>query len=158
MGMKWKPIHIVFVSAFFVSAIGLRLWPAAAPEGSVEVVLAGNRLHVLVADTPMARYTGLGGRASLAPYDGMLFPFPGAPARHGIVMRGMQFSIDAVWLKDGVVVDIAPSLPLEPDVPEGELTPYYPRDKANAVLELPAGWAKAHQLKIGDSLLTGGRE
>ena len=67
-------------------------------------------------------------------------------------MRGMRFPIDIVWLSDGVVVDIAPSVPIEPGVPEADLRVYYPRLKANTVIELPAGWAEGHGLKIGDEL------
>lgn len=150
--MHFKPIHIIFLTAFLGSAIGLRIFQARAPADATEMTLAGKRLQVLVADTSLARHKGLGGREALAPYDGMLFLFSGAPTRHGIVMRDMQFSIDVVWFNDGVVVDIAPSLPIEPGAGEAELTPYYPRDKTNAVLELPAGWAAEHGLKIGDKL------
>jgi uncharacterized membrane protein (UPF0127 family) len=68
-------------------------------------------------------------------------------------MRDMQFSIDVVWLREEKVVDIASSLPLEPGVPEGELRGYFSRGLADMVLELPAGWVVAHELKIGDQLV-----
>ena len=111
----------------------------------------GAPLELLVADTPARQTLGLGKRDSLAPYDGMIFIL-GVSDRYGFVMRGMRFPIDIVWLSDGVVVDIAPSVPIEPGVPEADLRVYYPRLKANTVIELPAGWAEGHGLKIGDEL------
>lgn len=155
--MRLKPVHIIFLSAFLVSAIGLRIFQARGAADATEIVLAGVRLQVLVANTPLTSYKGLGGRESLGDYDGMLFTFPES-SRHGIVMRDMRFSIDVVWFSEGKVVDIAPSLPLELGVPEGDLRGYFPRGPADTVLELPAGWAAAHGLKIGDTLLTNAGE
>lgn len=113
--------------------------------------LKGQSLHLLVADTPARQRVGLGNRNSLGRYDGMLFVFE-SPDRYGIVMRNMRFSIDIVWFHEGRVVDIAPKVPIEPSRAEPELTVYFPRDRANAVIEFPAGWTESHGLRIGDQL------
>lgn len=138
----------MFIAIFFLAMIGVVIWQKQYPDAVVE--LKGERLHVLVADTPARQYRGLGKRAALAPYEGMLFLF-GESERHGFVMRDMRFSIDIVWFQDGVVVDIAPSVPLD-ITSEANLRRYYPRLPSNIVLELPADWAAAHDLRIGDRL------
>lgn len=144
---RW--LVIIALLIFFGSAVFLRFWQY---RWSTEYVqLSGQELQVLVAQNPWQWYRGLGKRESLVPYDGMIFVYPES-GRHGIVMRDMSFSIDVVWFQRGEVVDIAPRLPLEPGVPEAELTAYYPRLESNLILELPAGWAEAHGLKIGDRI------
>lgn len=114
-------------------------------------MLKGEPLLVQIARTPYHHKKGLGGRESLGKYDGMLFIFQFS-GRVGIVMRDMEFPIDIVWLNKGEVVDIAPNVPIEPDVSEEELTRYYPRKNADLALELPGGWMESHDLRIGDVL------
>lgn len=144
---RWQHLSTVIIFiAVLVSALGLKLWQWHWPTSSI--VLRGETLDVLVAKTPAHWYRGLGKRDNLGDSDGMLFLFPEA-GRHGIVMRDMRFPIDIVWIEQGVVVDIAPRVQLEPGVEEKDLTVYYPRTDASVVLELPAGWADKHGLMIG---------
>jgi len=140
----------IFIIIFLGTAIFLFFfqrfyWPHATVE------LKGQTLNVLLAENIYQQQKGLGGRNSIAPYDGMLFPFF-LVGKHAIVMRDMEFPIDIVWLLDGEVVDFAPYVQIEPDKTEFEYTKYYPRTEANFVLELPAGWADEHELKIGDRM------
>ncbi len=148
---EWKRSYTIFLVIFLLGAIGAKVWQYRSPKSII--ILKDAPLNVLVADTPLLRFRGLGGRASLGKYDGMLFLFPES-GRHGIVMRDMEFSIDVVWFFNGEVVDIAQNLALQPGVPEDHLRGYFPRIDADTVLELPAGWAKVHDVKIGDTLLT----
>lgn len=141
---------LVFVIAFFLCFAALTLWNTVDPSTDV-VMLADEPLHLYVADSIRETYVGLGGRDDLDGKDGMLFLL-GSRARHGIVMRDMRFPIDIVWLDQGVVVDIAPAVPIEPDTPENELTVYRPRTEATMVIELRAGWTAEHGLEIGDTL------
>ena len=142
---KW---HWIFLGLFLLLFIVLQLLSFRTP--STKVVLQDQVLRVIVAQTHEARVQGLSDRASLAPYDGMLFLFDQSD-EHGFVMRRMQFPLDIIWFQGGVVVDIAPHLQPE-HVPEAQLTRYYPRKPANAVLEVPAGWTEANRLKIGDRI------
>ena len=131
---------------FFVAFIALQFWQ---PELPVEtIILRGEALEVAVPQTISGMHKGLGDRASIDPYDGMLFVFD-VRAEHGIVMRNMQFPIDIVWFDGLTVVDIAPNVETE-DVPEYALTVYRPRVPATMVLELQAGWGEKFGLKIGD--------
>lgn len=149
-GDKFKNISIVFLIVFFLCLIGLQIWRWFYwPELSLR--LAGEDLTVLVANNENHRYKGLGGRDSFGEYDGMLF-IMNEKDRIGVVMRSMRFSIDVVWFDNGKVVDIAPNLPLEPEVSENNLRVYRPRVEANTFLELPASWTSEHNLKIGDEI------
>lgn len=139
----------VFGVVFLVAIIALQFTKYNWDEASV--TLKGVPLHALVAKNAYQLEKGLGGRESLAPYEAMIFPFS-IPARYAFVMRDMKFAIDIVWLNAGEVVDIAPSVPPEPGVDENQLKRYLPRSAANMVIELPAGWAQAHGLVIGDRL------
>lgn len=147
--MRLKTWHKVFFVILAVSFMGVKLWQLQWPKATVE--LKGQILYVQVAETLYQTHKGLGDRETLAPYDGMLFLFD-FPKKAGIVMRDMRFPIDIVWLYNGEVVDIAPNAPIEPGASEFDLTRYYPRSDATAVLELSAGWADAHDLRIGDRL------
>lgn len=141
---KIKKSHIITLGIVLLAGILLRVWQFH--YDTTHVVLKGQDLHVQLAKTPKQWYKGLGVRETFGEYDGMLFLFP-FYEKHTLVMRDMHFSIDMVWLSGGKVVDIAPEVPVEP-----QDRPYMPREDNNAVLELPAGWAKAHNLQIGDSL------
>lgn len=144
-----KKGHFIFFIIFLVALGGLKLWQYRWPKA--EVTLDGAHLNVLVAKTPWHWHRGLGKRANMDGFDAMLFIYPKSD-RYGFVMRDMQFPIDIVWIHRGIVVDIAPAVPIEPGKEEGEYTVYLPRTEADTVIELPAGWAAANDLKIGDIL------
>lgn len=139
----------IFGAVFIVAMIVLQF--TKYHWGEATIGLKDTSLRVLVAKNAYQQEKGLGGRDGFAPHDGMLFLFDFA-SRYGFVMRDMKFPIDIVWFNAGVVVDIAPNVLAEPGVPEERLRRYLPRAEANLVLELPAGWAAAHGLQIGDRL------
>jgi len=129
-------------------AVGLKFyqsfyWP------TVQVKIHEKFFTVQVADNLKHWEKGLGGREDLGKYDGMLFVFPEIK-QHVFVMRDMKFPLDIIWLKNGVVVDIAANLPIEPTSSESDLIPYFSRDSSDKVLELGAGKAASLGLKIGD--------
>ncbi len=142
---SFKVMLIVFVVAVGAVQLYRFYWPKAT------VVLAGKTLEVEVADNVYRHTKGLGGRDSMGKYDGMLFIFSSS-AQYAFIMRDTRFPIDIIWFEQGKVVDIAPNVQPEPGVPEADLKRYAPRKPANAVLELNAGWAEKHSLKIGDTL------
>ncbi len=117
-------------------------------EKSLVAEVNNSTLHLLVADTFPKMYKGLSDRDFLKGYDGMIFLFPTAQ-KQAMVMRRMRFPIDIVWINDGVVVDIAPEVPLEPGKSEAELTRYTPRLPANTVLELQSGLAEKLHIAVG---------
>lgn len=114
------------------------------PEGWVRI--GTKRIAVDVADTPAEQQKGLGQRDSL-PWDhGMYFPYERA-GLYAFWMKGMRFSIDIVWIRDGRIVDVHAEVPFVP----GENGPTLrPREAADAVLEVPAGYARLAGWRIGD--------
>lgn len=120
-------------------------WPKA------QVRIKNQTLNVLVADNIKHWTKGLGGRKDLGEYDGMIFLFPTA-AQHVFVMRDMHFPIDIIWIKEGKIVDMAPSVPLDSAQAEADLIPYAARDVSSNVLELRAGSINEMRLKIGDKV------
>ncbi len=111
------------------------------------IELDGNTVRVAVADTPDARAQGLGGRAGLAADEGMLFVFP-ADGKYAFWMKDMRFSLDILWLSsEGRVVSLV----------ERVSPSTYPHDfvsdaPARYVLELPAGYVRAHAVRLGDTV------
>ncbi|OGH85096.1 MAG: hypothetical protein A2493_00895 [Candidatus Magasanikbacteria bacterium RIFOXYC12_FULL_33_11] len=148
---KKNNFKFYFLIIFVVAAVFLFFWQRFHwPTAQVE--LKGQTLDILVADSIYRHHKGLGGRESLYPYDGMVFPFS-LLDKHAFVMRDMSFPIDIIWFAKGVVVDFAPNVAIEPGKQDGEYTIYRPRIDADMVLEVPAGWSEAYELKIGDKMI-----
>lgn len=145
---KIKVWHIIFLLVVIAVAIFVRV--RQHNYDSIVLEIKNEKLTMLVAKTIYQQKKGLGQRETLGEFDGMVFPFSYAD-KYAFVMKDMRFAIDIVWLLNGEVVDIAPSLQPE-NLPDNQLTKYYPRKSANLVLELPAGWVKEHDLEIGDKI------
>ncbi len=111
-----------------------------------ELVIGDQTVHVYVADTDAERELGLSGRERLAPDEGMLFVFP-IEGKFSFWMKDMKFPIDILWLSnDGTVIyieeNVSPDSYPEQFAPKSGLARY--------VLELPAGFASAHEIGVGD--------
>ncbi len=103
-------------------------------------------LSVILADTDALREQGLSGRTGLQSNTGMLFEFESAgyPA---IWMKDMLFSIDILWLDDNfTVVELAENIS-----PETYPKIFSPRIPARYVLEVPAGFSRAHSITRGST-------
>lgn len=148
--LKSASWQIVFVLAFVLCFLFLSFWNQRAPRTQV-FELQGERVELYIAKTLKDTYRGLGKRDDLGGKDGMLFLFD-YPGKHGIVMRDMRFPLDIVWLDNGRVIDMVENAPTQPGASESELVVYKPVDDATMVLELPAGWVRAHGLEVGDLL------
>ena len=104
---------------------------------------------VEVAVTPKERERGLSGRETLAPNRGMLFIFA-SPGVYHFWMRGMQFPLDFIWIKENRVVDISKNIPPPRNSePQMEVAPSEPVDK---VLEVNAGTVGKLQIQVGDQV------
>ena len=114
---------------------------------STTVHIGTATIRVAVVDTPAAREQGLGGVTGLLPNEGMLFVFQ-KDSRYAFWMKDMTFSIDMVWIgSDKRIVYIAKNVS-----PDTYPKPFVPTSPARYVLELPAGFADSHNLKIGESV------
>lgn len=111
------------------------------------VLLDGNPLRVVVADTPELRTNGLSKVSGLAPDEGMLFTF-NEPGLYGFWMKDMEFPLDIFWLdKKGEVVHIEKNL-----LPDTYPDRFSSESPAVYVLELPAGFADKYSIEKGSLL------
>lgn len=103
-------------------------------------------VKVEIADTPQKYLKGLSGRKSLAEDRGMLFIHTRRDVS-SFWMKDMQFPIDIIFIDGDKVVEIAKNM----QPPEGENIPEYKSKKpATMVLEVNAGFAEKHSIKVGD--------
>jgi uncharacterized membrane protein (UPF0127 family) len=126
---------------------------AAPPALGQEYSEAGNLLTRLtvkdvpvtaeVVSTPERIYLGLGKRQSLPNGRGMLFLLETAGIQ-AFCMRDMLFPIDIIWIADGRVAGIHQKL--SPSDQGSFVSPVPVR----LVLEVPAGFAQRHGIKVGD--------
>jgi uncharacterized membrane protein (UPF0127 family) len=121
-----------------------------APAASLSI--RNQQVELELAITPEIQTRGLGYRDSLAWHHGMLFIYP-RPAFHRFWMRGMRFDIDIVWIRGDRIVDISHGVRHV----RGENGPtIQPRELADRVLEVPAGYASAHAWRAGDRVVYAG--
>ncbi len=140
--------------AFFIpgstSTISLPFLPQ--PTKTNELQINDAVFKVEVADTPEKRSKGLGGKESLSDNEGMLFIFDKAD-RHTFWMKGLKFSLDFVWIKGDMVVDILENVPQPAQgQTDASLPIYTSKTEADKVLELKAGSVKKFNIKVGDSI------
>lgn len=124
--------------------------PRATPLPTTATVLLGGRVtvRVEVAVTEDEKARGLSGRPGLGPGTGMLFAYP-APAFRSMWMLGMHFPLDFLWIRDGRIVDLFEQIP--PPRPGARPITVASPEPAQYILELPAGYIRAHGLRRGEA-------
>ncbi len=109
------------------------------------VVISGINIEAELAYTDETRSRGLMYRESLAPDAGMLFVFPVAEPQ-SFWMKNTKIPLDLIWLNERKeIVYFVTAEPCKKDPCES----YGPMQKAKYVLEVNAGFAKKHGLKLG---------
>ena len=136
---------IVFlIIIFFLSSQAIRLY---RPANIKMVTIAGQRIVVDVALDDEGRQRGLGGRASIADDEGMLFVFD-QPDKYSFWMKDMNFPIDIIWIGENMQVVAVKKNALPELYPET----YEPDQDAKYVLEVVASFAEKNNLKEGDKV------
>jgi uncharacterized membrane protein (UPF0127 family) len=147
-----KKAHIAYGVLVMLVIVGAAFFALSRTQPATSsalrtVQLDGQTIRVSIADTEASRELGLGGRTGLAPDEGMLFIFP-QDGVYAFWMKDMKFSIDMIWISSsGTVTYMAQNV--SPDTFPKDFGPGTP---ARYVLELPAGWANAHGVRVGDSV------
>jgi uncharacterized membrane protein (UPF0127 family) len=133
-------LAIVIMAAFALSAYQHRFTKG--------YVVIGDSLKVTVdvAASDSTREKGLSGRAVLKPDEGMYFIFD-SPDTYAFWMKDMRFPLDLIWIGNGKIADITTDVPMP--VSGLPLPTYVPRVPVDRVLEVDAGFAQAHGLRIG---------
>lgn len=111
------------------------------------------QLAIEIADTKEKRSNGLGFRQSLATDSGMFFIHE-SPEKYTYWMKGMQFPIDIIWIKDDIILDIIPNIP--PPIQgqtDDTLERYSSTVEVNRVLETNAGFVTSNNIQKGDKII-----
>lgn len=145
------PFSIVLV-AFLLGAAVILYWSPPEMKKTVTIEIRGNPIEAELAETVFERARGLSGRSSIGANEGMLFLFD-TVERHVIWMKDMEFPIDILWIKNGLIVDLEENVRPEPGIPDASLTRYAPDGAAEFVLEFPSGFSRMHGILIGDKVI-----
>ncbi|MEI7720179.1 MAG: DUF192 domain-containing protein [bacterium] len=114
---------------------------------SISTRAGSTTIAVELATTPQEHQAGLSGRAGLDKGKGMLFVFD-PPSVPGFWMKDMRFSLDIIFIDEtGNVITIYPNLS-----PDTYPHSFHPTAPARFVLEVPAGFAEAHAIVVGQRL------
>ncbi|MDO8675821.1 MAG: DUF192 domain-containing protein [Candidatus Omnitrophota bacterium] len=116
------------------------------PSQPVQVCAANVCVNVEVVSGKEDTQRGLQGRKGLGHNRGMLFVFE-RDDRHRFWMKDMKFPLDILWLdSSGGIVAVGENLP---PCPADPCPVYGPPANARYVLEVSAGFSRAHDLKPG---------
>jgi len=108
------------------------------------------KIKLVIAKTSAEKIKGLGGMDFLPADSGMLFEYSDYQIR-SFWMKGMNFPIDIVWIKDDKIIGFAKNvMPPSPNLADSQLLRYLSDEPINFVLELNSGWIDNNQAKIGD--------
>lgn len=106
-------------------------------------------LEVFVADTSEKRTQGLMNVSELAANTGMIFMFPESAPRT-FWNKNTLVPLDLIWVRQGQVVGVS-SLPSITQS-DNQIVSIPSPEAIDWVLEANAGWASAHDVKVGDQV------
>lgn len=138
-----KFVFFLILAVIVGTLVGSKLLPPQQPRlrvGQAEV-------KIEIADTDEEKSRGLAGKDSLAEDEGMMFVFD-QPGQYGFWMKGMRFALDFVWIRQGRVVEVSESVSAE-----DQTQVYQPKEPIDTMLEVNAGWAARHGVKVGDDVV-----
>lgn len=134
-----------FFAAYEIWKRGDETIVTPSPE-SHSISINGHRLQLEVAATSAEQERGLGGRETLADDAGMIFPIS-PPSRAGFWMKGMRFPLDFIYLRGAEIVELKENVQ-----PTLVPVPFFPSVSVDGVIEVNAGWVKAHGVKTGEEI------
>jgi uncharacterized membrane protein (UPF0127 family) len=137
---RWLIIAAVFLYIGIIIMLGAR----ANFRHPVTLTLGNQAITLDQAASELAKHRGLGGRDSMPQNRGMLFSFTEADT-YCFWMKNMRFPLDIIWVNShNEVVSIEHNV--SPDTyPET----FCPSEPAQYVIELNAGQAQLHDIKVG---------
>lgn len=136
---------IILVLLLIAGAALYALWPQLQPHTSLH--LGDGVFTARVAKTDAELRAGLSGTHSLRKDQAMIFVY-GSDKKWPVSMKGMNYTIDAVWLDaNKKVVYIVKNVPPE-SYPYETFTP---KEDARYVVELPEGTVTTKAITIGST-------
>ncbi len=145
-GLGGRGLVALIFAVGFVTLAGYLAWRQGVFASGYVTIGDDINVRVSVAATEATRERGLSGRESLKADEGMLFVFGGTDT-YAFWMKDMRFPIDILWIRNGQLVDITTDAAIP--VAGQELPLYFPRVPVDHVLEVSAGFARAHGLRTG---------
>ncbi len=145
---------IIFIFLFFILT-GCFAKPAAdstalpKPTEIKSVVIGGQTISVELAITKEEQVQGLANREAIPENHGMLFVYPNYQMS-GFWMKGMQFPLDIIWIKDERIVGWVSAQPVSASE---ELEIYYPPEPVDKVLELNFSLVEKNNWQIGEKVI-----
>ncbi len=137
---------VILASTLFITPYVSQI---SAVQRKSEIKINDQFIVAEVVKTERERNQGLAGREDIGINEGMLFLFDEA-AVHPFWMKGMNFAIDIIWIKDDKIVDVTENAAPEPGESDAELALYYPSAAVNKVLELRAGRVRLLRAEKGN--------
>ena len=142
---------IILLIVIVLASLGLRIHQTfftPEPEIINTLLIKDQLIKIELAGTPAKQILGLSNRANLAQDSGMLFIFNDLVVRN-FWMKDMLIPIDIIWINNDKVVGIEKNA----SIPTATNTPIFRSSEAvNLVLEVNAGYANKHNIKIGDNI------
>lgn len=139
------------VSIFFLLLYGVNAAQAITPTAEI----GNQKIYIEVAQTPQEIQRGLMYRRSLAKDHGMVFLFR-PPQKEKFWMAHCFISLDMLFILNGKIIKIFENVPpcREEDTRK---CPTYPSKTepslvVSEVVEVNAGYTKAHGIKVGDGV------
>lgn len=145
--MRYK-IRIAAICVLVIASIFFWQKNAQAPrsDGLVTLKIGNSLLAVELARTPEEHARGLMYRETLAEDRGMLFLF--SESREQVFWNKNTFiALDIIWARNKKIIGISKLQAMA----DGLQTITSP-EPVDSVLEVNAGWAERHGIKIGDAL------
>jgi uncharacterized membrane protein (UPF0127 family) len=133
-----------FGSALILIMVGL-IFAISGTVTTREIKFGSCILRTDVAHTDADKARGLSGKAMVPADYALLFPFYNEEP--SFWMKGMQTSIDIVWVKNGHVAGINPNLPLDDGA-----TAYDPPGPIDWVVEVAAGRTSQCNVTVGSPI------
>lgn len=145
-------ITLILIGAVLFAACGTDASPFTPRDNStitLQTDAGGIGVRVEVMDTDAEWKRGMMGRTELADGMGMLFVFPNEKI-HDFWMKDTQVPLDMLFFDADLTL-----LHIQHNVPPCKRDPcptFGSQVVSQYVLEVPAGWAKEHGVKLGDTL------
>lgn len=127
--------------------------PADCRNFSEAALRVNNKtMKVALADTEDEYVHGFSGCAAVPVDSGMYFAYA-KPAVNAFWMKDMLVPLDIIWIANGKVTGVVINAPIPaPHTSDRQLAQYQSPGPVDAVLELPAGQAKARGITVGSTI------
>lgn len=141
-------IFVILVLAVIFYSIVVN-WGESGGQ-TAQVKIGENVFNVEIAKSIRELSKGLAGHAPLLDDQGMLFVFSWRGTQN-FWMKGMEFPIDIIWIKDGQILGIEKNVP-PPGENGGETPTYSSPEPVDRVLEINAGLSDKIGINKGDKV------